>query len=111
MKKLKLLSTIDVARFAARGFLRFDAAVADEINAQFMAEAGEIAEPAEGGNIPGAYRDALASNAIPEVRAGTPLACAYEPETALARLLALPLVAGTLQSLLGREILFDHHFL
>lgn len=109
MSASRLLSTIDMARFVARGFLRFDAVVPDEINAQFMAEASESVEPDEG--IKGTYRDTFAANAIPEVQAGTPLASAYAPGTALARLLALPLVAGALQSLLGPEIVFDHHFL
>ena len=64
MSALRLLSTIDMARFVARGFLRFDAVVPHEINAQFMAEASETVEPDEG--FKGSYRDAFAANAIPE---------------------------------------------
>ena len=36
MSDLPLLSSAQMARFAARGFLRFDAVVPDEINAQFI---------------------------------------------------------------------------
>ena len=44
MTNLPLLSSLDMARFAARGFLRFDAVVPDEINAQFLAD---VAAPGE----------------------------------------------------------------
>jgi hypothetical protein len=106
-----LLSSAQVASFVARGFLRFDAGVPDEINAQFMAEAGKPAELAEGGRIGDVYGDTLAASGIPEVAAGTPLADAYAPGSAVARLLELPLVRGALQSLLGDAPVFDHHFL
>ncbi|HEY2709696.1 MAG TPA: phytanoyl-CoA dioxygenase family protein [Caulobacteraceae bacterium] len=106
-----LLSSAQVASFVARGFLRFDAGVPDEINAQFMAEAGKPAELAEGGRIGDVYGDTLAASGIPEVAAGTPLADAYAPGSAVARMLELPLVRGALQSLLGEAPVFDHHFL
>ena len=106
-----LLSSAQVASFVARGFLRFDAAVPAEINAQFMAEAGEVPELAAGGKIMAVYGEALAASRIPEVPAGTPLAEAYAPGSAIARLLDLPLVRGALRSLLGEAPVFDHHFL
>ena len=43
-----LLNSAQMASFVARGFLRFDAAVPADINAQFMAEAGEVPELAAG---------------------------------------------------------------
>jgi hypothetical protein len=106
-----LLSSAQMASFVARGFLRFDAAVPAEINAQFMAEAGRVPELADGGKIMEVYGDTLASSRIPEVPAGTPLAEAYEPGSAISKLLDLPLVRGALQSLLGEAPVFDHHFL
>jgi hypothetical protein len=106
-----LLSSAQMASFVARGFLRFDAAVPAEINAQFMAEAGQVPEMADGGKITEVYGDTLASSRIPEVPAGTPLAEAYESTSAIARLLDLPLVRGALHSLLGAAPVFDHHFL
>ncbi|HWA59803.1 MAG TPA: phytanoyl-CoA dioxygenase family protein, partial [Caulobacteraceae bacterium] len=106
-----LLSTPEMASFVARGFLRFDAAVPGDINRQFMAEAGEVAEAEAGTKLGKVYGRALAGNAIPEVAAGTPLAMAYDPKSALGRLMALPRVRGAFQSLLGEAPVFDHHFL
>ncbi len=106
-----LLTDSDVARFVARGFLRFDAAVPDNINAAFLAEAGEAPEAEPGRKLRTAYGALLATNAIPEVAPGTPLAEAYAPGSAVARLLDLPVVRGTIASLLGATPVFDHHFL
>jgi hypothetical protein len=100
-----------MASFVARGFLRFEAAVPDEINDQFMSEAGEIRGPEEGLELRRVYGETLAAAAIPETPAGTPLADAYPPGSALSKLLDLPLVRGVLQSLLGPDPIFDHHFL
>jgi hypothetical protein len=111
MSERVLLTSAQMASFVARGFLRFDAAVPNEINAQFMAEAGKVPELAEGGRINRLYAETLASSGIPEVPAGTKLADAYAPGSAIARLLDLPLVRGALQSLLGDAPVFDHHFL
>lgn len=108
---MPLLSSAQMASFVARGFLRFDGAVPAEINAQFMTEAGEVPELAEGGKIMSAFGETLAASAIPEVAAGTPLAEAYAPGSAISRMLDLPLVRGALRSLLGEAPVFDHHFL
>jgi len=106
-----LLTSTQVASFVARGFLRFDAAVPSDINAQFMAEAGAVAEPVEGAKFGQVYGRTLAASRIPEVPAGTPLSEAYPSGSAVARLLDLPLVRGALRSLLGEAPVFDHHFL
>jgi hypothetical protein len=108
---LPLLSSAQMARFVSRGFLRFDAAVPETINAQFMKEAGQVPKLDAGGKISQVYGEVLASSRIPEVPAGAPLAQAYEPKSAIGRLLDLPLVRGTLKSLLGEAPVFDHHFL
>jgi len=105
-----LLTSPQVASFVARGFLRFDAAVPAEINAQFMAEAGQVG-PSDGARLSKVLGDTLAESRIPEVPAGTPLRDAYPPGSAVARLLDLPLVRGVLKSLLGEAPVFDHHFL
>src|SRR5580704_4779909 len=107
----ELLSSLQMATFVARGFLRFDAVVPEAINTQFMAEAGQVSAPSEGEKIRKVYGEAMAANDIPEVAAGTPLAQAYAPGSAISRLLEFPLVAGALQSLLGPDPVFDHHFL
>ena len=43
-----LFNSAQMARFVAQGFLRFDGVVPDDINARFMAEAGEVAAPQPG---------------------------------------------------------------
>lgn len=111
MSNLPLLTTAQMATFAARGFLRFDGVVPQDINDQFMDEAGRIPEAEDGVKVRRLYGEALAANRIPEVDAGTPLEQAYPDGSALARLLALPLVSGAIRSLLGEAPVFDHHFL
>jgi len=106
-----LLSEEQMARFVARGFLRFDAAVPDDVNEQFVAEAGQPPEAAPGQKLRVAYGALLAGNAIPEIAPGTPLFAAYPQGSALRRLLDLPLVRGAIRSLAGEEPVFDHHFL
>ena len=86
-----LLSSRRVAEFVARGFLRLEAVVPDELNERFRAEAAE--------------------RAIPEVAAGTPLLAAYPEDSTLGAIVRLPLVRGAIESLAGPGCLLDHHFL
>ena len=111
MGDLPLLGSLDMARFVARGFLRFDGVVPAEINAQFLAEAGEADYPKPGQKMMRTYGELLARAQIPEVAAATPLSAAYPQGSAVERLLALPLVRGAIQSLVGPDPVFDHHFL
>lgn len=111
MTDLPLLSSAQMATFVARGFLRFDGVVPQDINDQFMTEAGEMAQPGDGRGPLRTFFNTLAENRIPEVPAGTPLADVYPPQSAISRMLDLPLVKGALQSLLGDDPVFDHHFL
>ncbi|MCA6312429.1 MAG: hypothetical protein IM632_03250, partial [Phenylobacterium sp.] len=48
MNELPLLNAEAMATFAARGFLRFDGVVPEEINRQFLDEMGDIAPPEPG---------------------------------------------------------------
>ncbi|HEV2641365.1 MAG TPA: hypothetical protein VGT98_01590, partial [Candidatus Elarobacter sp.] len=79
-----------MARFVARGFLMFEALTPPEVNQ--------------------VYLDATAGAAVPEVPAGTPLADAYPPGSALHGLVTLPAVRGILDSLVGPDPVVDHHF-
>jgi hypothetical protein len=85
------LGSLEMARFVARGLLRFDALVPEEINQAFLSE--------------------VEAGALPVVPAGVPLAQAYPERSAPGRLLALPRVRGVLESLVGPGPRFDHHFL
>lgn len=104
------LGSLEMAEFVADGFLRFDAVVPDDINAQFLADVGEV----DTGSLEGIreyYRDVMDASAIPVVRAGTPLSRAYPEKSAIARLLTVPRLRGAIESLVGSEPVFDHHFL
>ncbi|OYU68935.1 MAG: phytanoyl-CoA dioxygenase [Alphaproteobacteria bacterium PA2] len=111
MSSLPLLTAEQMASFVARGFLRFDGVVPDEINRQFMDSVGEIAPAVPGQKLRRTYGEILARADIPQVAAGTPLASAYPQGSAMERLLGLPLVAGAVRSLVGEAPIFDHHFL
>lgn len=108
---LPRLDSLQMAHFAARGFLRFDAVVPDDINAQFLADAGQAREEGSYARVMQLLGEMMASNALPEVAPGVPLASAYPQGSAIARLLALPIVRGALASLVGANPRFDHHFL
>lgn len=105
---MRLLNSEQMASFVARGFLRFDALVPDDINRQFLSEVGEVPED---GTPQSFYQHMFSHGNVPVVHAGTPLADTYPEGGAIDRLLKLPEVAGTIQSLVGRNPVFDHHFL
>ncbi|CAG6395863.1 phytanoyl-CoA dioxygenase family protein [Streptomyces cocklensis] len=83
-----LLSSVQMARFAARGSLRLDAVVPAAMNAEAM--------------------NVLAEG-VPDIPYGTPLSDAYTEGSFPRRLLELPEVAGALRSLVGPEPEVDHH--
>lgn len=84
-----LLSTTQMASFAARGFLRFDGLVDSDINQRILDffDAGPVERPA----------------------AGVPLSAAYAAESPLHELMNLPAIQGIVQSLVGPDPIFDHH--
>ena len=82
-----LLNSQQMAEFVARGFLRFDELVPDEINKKVM-------------------RD-IDNQAIKGAPAGTPLSQCYAG-TAIREMLDLPQIQGLIQSLVGEDPLFDH---
>lgn len=111
MSEAPLLSAEAMATFAARGFLRFDGVIPEDINRQFLDEMGDIDPPSPGQKMRRTYGELLARAGLPEAPAGTPLDKVYPEGSAVARLLALPLVAGAVRSLVGEAPVFDHHFL
>jgi ribosomal protein S27AE len=89
VEKKYLLTTNQMAEFVARGFLRFDEMVPDEINQAAMRE--------------------IDAGGIEAAPAGTPLSQCYLPPSAIGRMLRMPEVEGIIQSLVGPDPLFDHH--
>lgn len=85
--KQYLLSSQQMAQFVAKGFLRFDALVPDDINQAAMAEF-------DAGSVQGAA-------------AGTPISQCYHGST-IRRLLDMPEIQGMIESLVGADPLFDH---
>lgn len=85
--KKHLLNSRQMAEFVARGFLRFDELVPDDINQAVMQD--------------------IDSNAIKGAPAGTPLSQCYGG-TAVRDMLDLPPIQGLIHSLVGADPLFDH---
>ena len=85
------LSSLQMAEFVSRGFLRFDAVVPEALNE--------------------AFRDASSQNEIPAVDAGLPLDDAYPLGSLPRRLVDVPALRGAIESLVGPRCRFDHHFL
>lgn len=77
-----------MARFVSQGFLRLDAVVPQEINER------AVTALAEG---------------LPNLPYGIPLNEAFAPDTFVHQLLALPVVAGAVESLVGPGPTVDHH--
>lgn len=94
-----LLTTKQMALFVARGFLRFDAIVPDEINRIVLAaiEAGGVQD--------GILIEGSKVHSYPP---GTPLVDCYRDQPALRQLIDLPQVQGIISSLVGDNSLFDH---
>ena len=87
--KQHLLNSHQVAEFVARGFLRFDEIVPDDINQAVMAE--------------------FEAGGISSYPAGTPLGECYPAPSPIGAMLRLPQIQGILDSLVGKDPLFDHH--
>lgn len=87
-EKQYLLDSKQVASFVARGFLRFDELVPDEINRAVMAE--------------------IDAGTIKAASAGTPLSQCYPEPSSIGHLLRMPEIEGIIQSLVGPDPLFDH---
>lgn len=86
--KQYLLDSKQMATFVARGFLRFDELVPDELNQAVMAE--------------------IDAGTIQAAPAGTPLSQCYPAPSAIGQMLRMPEIEGVIQSLVGPDPLFDH---
>ncbi|MCB0142130.1 MAG: phytanoyl-CoA dioxygenase family protein [Caldilineaceae bacterium] len=87
--KQYLLNSKQMASFVARGFLRFDELIPQEINEAVMAE--------------------IDAGTIKSQPAGTPLSQCYPEPSAIGHMLRMPEVQGIIQSLVGPDPAFDHH--
>jgi len=71
MSNLIRLNTTQMAQFAARGFLRFDAVVPEALNQQFLNDIGDASDQPD--SIMGHYGNIMRSSVVPLVDPGTPL--------------------------------------
>lgn len=88
-----LLTTAEMARFAARGALAFEAVVPPEINAAAIEEF---------------EKTGAADFARSKPRSGTPLAAIYPDPSPIGAMLRLPRVQGIVESLVGLDAVYDH---
>jgi hypothetical protein len=86
-----LLTSVQMARFAADGFLRFETIVPETINQEAMREIDEQ-------RIPAGY-----------LRQGQPLADVWPDSAGFGAFFRLPQVQGIIRSLVGPDALYDHH--
>ena len=96
---LNLLTTSQMAEFAAKGCLRFDGLIDNDLNQEFL----DLFAEDIGSD------DRYVNRVIPNCKPGTELSKAFSQDHPLSRILAQPVVAGTLKSLLGTNPIFDHH--
>ena len=99
------LTTAEVARFVADGYLRFDAIVPDEVNAAVIEELGKLASEKFGQLMGQGPR-----NEIEHPETLTPLSACYPDPSAIGAYLRLPQIQGIIESLVGRDPIFDHDF-
>lgn len=109
-----LLSTKQVAFFAANGYVELPGAVPRSINERFLnaIDARDRREDTSQENLKKLSRlgELMARSEIPAVRAGTPLYEAFEESTVLGDFIRVPSIRGAIQSLVGANCVLDHHF-
>ncbi|MEZ5222707.1 MAG: phytanoyl-CoA dioxygenase family protein [Ilumatobacteraceae bacterium] len=114
MDSLPLLTTDQMASFVARGFLRLDAVVPPDVNAQAMDELPHLfrswLDEFRGATAHDDGTDGDDGDEVPLPRSGTELADAYAPGSAFGRMVRVPAVAGAIASLVGPRPVVDHHF-
>jgi hypothetical protein len=94
------LTSEQIAQFVARGYLRFDGLVGDEVNRIALAELrGES-------SFEGLALPPIASQ---RYEPGTPLAECFKDSPGVGSVLALPQVRGIIESLVGPDPFYDHH--
>ena len=96
---LNLLTTSQMAEFAAKGCLRFDGLIGSDLNQEFL----DLFAEDIGSD------DRYVNRVIPNCKPGTYVSQAFPQDHPLSKILAQPVVAGTLKSLMGTNPIFDHH--
>ncbi len=100
------LTTLEMARFVADGYLRFDALVPDDLNRRVVEELRSL----ETVKLRQALGVAAEGDGLDHPHSLTPLSRCYPPPSVIGEYLRLPEVQGIIRSLVGDEPLFDHDF-
>ena len=99
------LTTAEIARFVAEGYLRFDALVPEDVNERVIAELQALASVK--------LQQAIGREVESEVlhpESLTPLSQCYPEPSVIGEYLRLPQIQGIVTSLVGKDPLFDHDF-
>jgi hypothetical protein len=96
-----LLDSKQVAAFVADGFLRLDGIIPRSLCEAALAELAAGGPPSPFGAEPGSDASRWP---------GRPLAGLFDGSPALASLLHLPVVAAAIESLVGPDAVYDHHY-
>ncbi len=99
LKRESLLSTEDMAQFVARGFLRFDELVPEDVNERVIEELQALGQ--DRWATDGAHKPPVT---------GTPFDECYPAPSVLGEVLRLPRIRGIVHSLVGPGAVFDHDF-
>ncbi len=105
-----LLTSEQMALFAANGHLRFDNVVPNDINSAFLSSVQASGEQ-EQKDSRAHYARLMHDGAVPFVDPGTAWDKAYSKSSPIGRMLRLPQVQGAVESLVGKDAVVDHHFL
>ena len=100
------LTTLEVARFVAEGYLRFDALVPAGLNERVIEELSRLAQV----KLPQAIGVEPKAEVPGRPQTLTPLSRCYPPPSALGEVLRLPSIQGIIASLVGPDPLYDHDF-
>jgi hypothetical protein len=106
MSKDQRLTTSEVARFVADGFLRFEALVPDELNDRVIGEMQRL----EAVKLKQFVGQSAELDDLPRPASLTPLSRCYPQPSVLGQVLRLPRIQGIIQSLVGSDPLYDHDF-
>ena len=104
------LTSLQMATFVGKGYLRFDGVVPEDLNQRFL-ERFSAVDPSQGQHLGDYYRKAIAERVLPVCESGIPLADLFQNSSDFQALLDIPVISGAIQSLLGEGPTFDHHFL
>lgn len=100
------LTTDEMARFVADGFLRFEAFVPQEINETVIDDLRAL----EGPKLKQFLGQTPEVETLPRPDSSTPLSRCYPRPSVLGEYLRLPQIQGVIKSLVGPDPLYDHDF-